>query len=290
MSSSRIPLVLPFHEEDFPHFHTLPSSRKNKNPEDSSELHRLMGKLKPSWQLWMGYSSGSTARRPHIRPDVQNNHEKVKIRPNTYTSNEWAQKDLMNEKYAYCELTFDFHCLGNKADLLVTMQPRKMGTEQACVTPKKGLSQLLLSILWAVCCLLPGNVSWFKTVLLPRNKWSLNYSFLKIGLRNLKRKETSYNLDIPWHTHKTTKPNQNKKTQLNTRSNTCAKRDKWTTSGKILQGLRILQEFILGTGNHFQIPNSIIRTWYKIKDGNQFSQNSQNENLRHFIIHKSYLF
>jgi len=51
----------------------------------------------------------------------------------------------------YCELTFDFHCLGNKADLLVTMQPRKMGTEKACITLTKGLSQLLLSILRTVC-------------------------------------------------------------------------------------------------------------------------------------------
>lgn len=53
----------------------------------------------------------------------------------------------------YCELTFDFHCSGNKADLSVTMQPRKMGTEKVCVTLTKGLSQLLLSILWTVCCL-----------------------------------------------------------------------------------------------------------------------------------------
>lgn len=52
----------------------------------------------------------------------------------------------------YCELTSDFHCLGNEDDLLVTMQPRKMGTEIECVTPK-GLSRLLLSILWTVCCL-----------------------------------------------------------------------------------------------------------------------------------------
>lgn len=226
----------------------------------------------------MGYSSGSTARRPHIRPDVQSNHGKLKIRPNTYTSNEWAQKDLMNEKYSYCELTFDFHCLRNKADLSVTMQPRKMGTEQVCVTPKKGLSQLLLSILWTVCCLLPGNVSWLMPCSCQGNKMK---SELFLPENRIKELEKKGNIVSSWYTKTDThkknqqktkqQQDQNKKTQLNTRSNSYAKKDKWTISGKGLRGMRLLQQFILGTDNHFQIPNSIIRTWYKIRDGNQFS-------------------
>lgn len=161
MSSSRTPTVLSFSWGIFQYFHvhliTMCQDQKKNYLEDSPGLHCLARKLQfyveQLGQLWMGYSSVSSARRLHIRPAVQSNHGKLKIRPNTYMSSEWALKDLMNEKYSYCELTFDFHCLENKADLLVTMQPRKMGTEKECVTLKKGLSQLLLSILWTVCCL-----------------------------------------------------------------------------------------------------------------------------------------
>lgn len=154
MSSRRTPPAPRSSEGVFLHFNvhliTLQQQQQNwKTPLPCKEATIAHWSIRTAWDVHLAQVHVARTSVQLYKAIMENSRS---TRTRTLAMNGpwriWWMKNTL-----YCELTFDFHCSGNKADLLVTTQPRKMGTGQACITLTKGLSQLLLSILWTICCL-----------------------------------------------------------------------------------------------------------------------------------------